>query len=62
MVGHEIASGMAYLGESFDIAARKVVMEDFAPYYTGGMFRGWVKDGRFSVGSHAEMYEYLPPA
>lgn len=53
---------MAYLGESFDIAARKVVMEDFAPYYTGGMFRGWVKDGRFSVGSHAEMYEYLPPA
>ena len=80
VVGHEIASRVAYLGETLTDAATKVVMEDLkphqigaglvavgadgavaAPYNTDGMFRGWVDaEGRYWVGSHAEVYEYHP--
>ncbi|WP_406856418.1 isoaspartyl peptidase/L-asparaginase [Alsobacter sp. KACC 23698] len=35
VVGHEIASRMAYLGEDVETAARHVVMEDLAPHRIG---------------------------
>jgi L-asparaginase / beta-aspartyl-peptidase len=35
VVGHEVASRIAYLGESLEKAAAKVILEDLAPYGTG---------------------------
>ncbi|WP_460447902.1 isoaspartyl peptidase/L-asparaginase family protein [Alsobacter sp. SYSU BS001988] len=35
VVGHEIASRMAYLGEDVETASRRVVMEDLAPHGIG---------------------------
>ena len=35
VLGHEIASRMAYLGESLEAAAARVVLEDLAPYGIG---------------------------
>ncbi len=35
VVGHEIASRMAYLGESLEVATRKVVLEDLKPHGIG---------------------------
>ncbi len=35
VLGHEIASRMAYLGEALEVAAARVVLEDLAPYGIG---------------------------
>ncbi len=49
VVGHEIASRIAYLGESVDQAATKVVMEDLKPYDIGAGLVAIGADGSVSA-------------
>jgi beta-aspartyl-peptidase (threonine type) len=49
VLGHEIASRMAYLGESLDAAARRVVLEDLRPHGIGAGAIAVDAEGRISA-------------